>query len=342
MSRINRYQDSLINHIKKRSSYSHLITPENKLDKLLDMNQHEASIVLLTVLKNQMTKNKMQQHHCYHISSAIDLMMTSVMIKDNINYFNQEFGSDLMKDLLDQTPMHIYDSVSRNIETFQESVDKHKLIKIHFKLISYLSEKLIEISTINGPNSNIKLKGVNKTHKTDIIKYKFSDNTLLDTKYRKLKVIPKDIMIEYVDKTYGAVCKTAFYFGWLLGLGDEKMKPNLERIGTHLGIILKLSNDFMNLERDLKYCDDISTNMFLNYGIHKCFEIFDESKTKLHEGIDLMNIYSITLKEIIDILEKRFDDQLNNTNLDLQSQYTNFSDVESKEPTKKYKEINKE
>jgi geranylgeranyl pyrophosphate synthase len=164
-------------------------------------------------------------------------------------------------------------------------------------------------------------------HKTDIIKFKFDDfNATLD-KYKKLKLVNKDTLIDHINKTYGATCQCAFVVGWLLGLGDHKMINNLERLGTHLGLLIKLANDFVNLERDIKYTEQRSVNMLVNYGVHQSFDLFSDSKVKLIEGTMTFVIYNPTIKEVIYFIEKKFDMCLNNTELELDSKYSSFSDM---------------
>jgi hypothetical protein len=110
-----------------------------------------------------------------------------------------------------------------------------------------------------------------------------------------------------------------------MGLGDEKMIRNFEKMGTHLGILIKLANDFQNLERDIETSDGVTYNLIANYGIHECFKLFDENKLKLLEGCLTLNVYNTTIKEVIDHIEKKFDDRLKNTDLELASKYSSFS-----------------
>jgi hypothetical protein len=86
-----------------------------------------------------------------------------------------------------------------------------------------------------------------------------------------------------------------------------------------------LSNDFRNLERDIESAEGSTVNLIANYGIHECFQLFDESKIKLLEGCLTLDVYNITIKEVIDHIEKKFDDKLKNTDLELASKYSSFS-----------------
>jgi len=152
--------------------------------------------------------------------------------------------------------------------------------------------------------------------------YKFTNKLTIEAKYKKVKKIDKDELLDYTDRKFGSVCQLAFVMGWIFGLGDEKSITSFEKLGTSLGIIIKLANDFKNLERDITSATTSTFNLIINLGIHECFSIFDKNKLKLLEGCLTLDVYSITIKEIIDHIEKTFDTHLKKTNLDLKSQYS--------------------
>lgn len=319
MSRISRYQESISRFIKTKSCYSDTIKSSNNLENIINLNDHETSIILLTILNGQYKKKNLKSHHGYYMASGVDLMLTVVMINDNIKYFEGKFGKNVIKNFISQAPIYVSECLSQNIETLENILDKDKVIKVQRKIHSFLHKKLLDIARQD------EMKSTEKVHKLDIIKHKFNNKNLINDKYRKLSLIDKDKLVDYVERTYGSVCQCAFVLGWLLGLGDEKMISNFERLGTHLGILIKLSNDFRNLERDIEISDGTTYNLIANYGIHECFKLFDESKLKLLEGCLLLDVYNITIKEVIDHIEKKFDDRLKNTDLELASKYSSFS-----------------
>jgi len=322
-SRISRYQESISRFIKTKSSYCEILKFNNNLENLISVNDHEASIILLTILNGQLKKKNLKSHG-YHMASGVDLMMSVVMINDNLTHYEDKFNASVVKNFINQAPIYIYECLSQNIETLENMIDKDKTSKTHRKIHSFLHKKMLNVTKYEN------IIGSEKSHKTDIIKFKFEDKTLINSKYRILKIVGKDTLLNYVERTYGTVCQCAFVLGWLLGLGEEKAIPNLEKLGTSLGIIIKLSNDFKNLERDMTTSNGMSYNLIINFGIHECFSIFDDNKTSLIEGCLLMDVYSITIKEVIDNIEKKFDTHLKNTDLELNSRYSSFSTLISK------------
>lgn len=323
MSRISRYQESLSRFIKTKSPYSEIIKPNNKIESLLDISEHEATIMLLTIFNGQKKKKKFKSHEPYSIASGIHLLMSIVMINDSLNYYKTLYGDAIIKNFISQAPAYVYECLSKNLETLENAMDKEKIPKLQSKIYSFFNKKMVNITKYE------ELKAHDKVHKTDIIKYKFNNKNIIELKYRKLKAIDKDVLVEYVERTYGATCQCALVLGWLLSVGEEKQINNFERLGTHLGLLIKLSNDFKNLERDIMNADTCSYNLIVNCGIHECFALFDESKVKILEGCFTLNIYSTTVKEIIDHIEKTFDTYLKNTELELASKYTSFSTQET-------------
>lgn len=319
MSRISRYQESVLKTVTTKSSFCNILKVSNT--EFIDVGDHEASITLLTILNGQNKKLNMKLHHGYYMGAGIDLLMLYNKINDNEIYYTEKYGEKFIKNIKTQTPIHIYECLHQNIETLENFLDKDKILKIHRKISTYLKNKLLEMMSLD------EIVGKSHMHKTDIINYQFDDPHETLQKYKKLKLVDKDILINYINHTYGATCQCAFVIGWLLGLGDPKMINNLERLGLHMGILIKLANDFVNLERDIKYSNKKSTNMLVNHGVYHSFDLFSESKTKLIEGMLTMDIYNTTIKEVIDFIEKKFDMCLNNTNLEMESKYSSFSNM---------------
>lgn len=316
MSRISRYQESISKFIKTKSTYSDLIKSNNKIEEIIKLNNHEASIILLTVLNGQYKKKNLKAHHGYYMASGIDLLMTNVIVNDDYNYYEIKYGKTMIKNIIVQFPIYATNCLIQNIDTLEIVAEKEK--KLHSKLLTYLNTKMLTITKHEEFQSDI------KATKTDIIKYKFNDKNTIN-KYKKINIIPKEKLLEYVNNTYGSVCQCSFIFGWLLGLGDEKVINKFEDIGNELGLMIKLSKDFKNLEKDILSANNTSTNLIVNLGICECFDLFNQTKILFLEGCMRLDVYNITIKEVIDNIEKTFDEYLENTDLDIASKFSSFS-----------------
>jgi geranylgeranyl pyrophosphate synthase len=224
---------------------------------------------------------------------------------------------------MEDTPLKIFKCLSENMKMLEENISstelKLKLMKTFYFCINYIQEKLSIILKRQY------LSGTEFVKKIDLIKFKFKNENILKKKYANLKKIKEEDLFNYVENKYCNITKMAFVIGWLLGTGEEKSTPILEEMGTNFGYMLKISTDFINIERDIENAKDISYNMIANYGIHHCFTIFFEHKEKLIKGCMELDIYSHTMKEIIDYIEKCFDKCLNNTDLELASLYSSFT-----------------
>ena len=298
MSRVIRYQESIIRFIKTKSGYTDIIKDDKDLPSLINEMQHEPGIIFLTVMNSQCKKRKTKTPNGYYLASGFNMLLLCAIIYDNLPYYEQTYNVSLIRNFINQVSIYFLQSYSENIETLENNIEEKKLNKIQNKVNAFIYKKISDIVLYEY------LEGEDKVHKTDIIKYKFQEEKTID-KYRKLKIIDRDKLLGYVERKYGNICQCAFVMGWLYGSGDEKS------IG--------------NLERDIKYSKNDSYNLIVNYGIHECFKLFDESKCKLLEGCITLDVYNFTLKEIIDNVEKKFDNYLKNTDLELVSRYSSFS-----------------
>ena len=320
MSRISRYQESVCKFIKSRSVYNNILN-NDVCEKIINLNDHSVAIMLLTIMNSQYKKKKMKSYHGYFIATGIDLMMTTTMLKDNSNFYKNEYGKNIVKNIVNQSPIYIYNSYVKNLYILTEIItDVKKRESLEKKIQKYLLSKLLDITQYNNIITN------GKVHRTDIIKYNFTDKDMIEKYYKNLNVMTEPDMLKYIEKTFGTVCQCSFVLGWLFGDGDEKTIPQLEKMGIHFGYLIKLTLDFEYLEQNIKFSKDVSTNYIVNFGIHKCFDLFDEHKTQLIEGLMYLDLYNITIKEVMDNIEKKFDKYLENADLDLQSKYTSFTE----------------
>ena len=317
MSKIYRYQESILKFILTKSPVVDFIKSDKNIENMMSVTNFEASIVLLTILNYQNKKKNIKSHHGYYMSSGINLMMIVVMLNDNMKYYANKFGEESIRKISNQFYSFVYECLLQNMESMNK--DQTNVLKIQKNICQYLNKQILSVSNCDIEKSN------QYVHKTDIITYKFENKNIIDTKYKKLKSVEKNILLEYVERTFGAVCRCSFVIGWLLGMGDEKKIGTLEKMGNNLGVLIKLTNDFDTLEQNIETSETSSLNLLVNLGIHECFDIFDTNKLELIEQCMTLDIYNTTLKEIINYLERKFDEKLKNADLDINSRYTSFS-----------------
>jgi hypothetical protein len=107
-----------------------------------------------------------------------------------------------------------------------------------------------------------------------------------------------------------------------LGGGDEKTLDSLDKIGTSFANMIKLADDFMNLEKDIENSETYTKNYIVNFGFQNSFEMFIDNKQKFIEGCIILDIYTNTVKEIVDLIECKVDLIIDKSSPDMVSHYT--------------------
>lgn len=318
MSRISRYQDSVNRFITKRIGVSNNNLVKEIVMENIKNNDFVLPIILLTILNNQSKQNNMSVHG-YYMATGIEYLYIIFKLLDNKSYHVDKMGYDKYYNAVTTLMLYVMSSLQSNLESIQSSnKDKSSgIFNISFKNIN---DKILTLM------EEIKFEFTDSKKKTDLIKYHFKDVESAQKKWPKLKQIKKEQFFKYINTKIGSITQITIITGWLLGGGDEKMIPVLEKLGNNLAVLLKLSNDFENLEKDFNNSsDNITTNFILNYGIQEAFELFTDSKQKFIEGALLSKIYTSTLKEVIDIIESKIDPVIDQTSPDLKSTYSSYS-----------------
>lgn len=319
MSRIFRYQESINRFIKTRSCFSQVIKDDKSFNEIINKHDHYMSIILLTIASNQYKKKKVKPPHGYYMATSIDTMSIIASLLNNEKYYIDKYGDIFVVNFVKETTVNILKCISQNMESFEDILEKEHIIKIYHSITNFLYDKLVNLIKY------VKMEGIIDAKKMDLIKYHFNDPKIIDDKYKKIKKIDKDKLLQYVNDKYGSVAQCAFVIGWLLGLGEDDKIPVLESLGKSFGLMLKISNDFENLERDLETSDGLSYNLVVNYGIYECFSMFMDNKLKIFNGCLELDIFNITIKEVIDNMENKIDSVLKKTDMELKSEWSSFS-----------------
>lgn len=317
MSRISRYQDSMSRFIKNKSCINDLQDQHIKhyIFEIVSEFDHVVSILLLTVLNNQGKKNGMTLHG-YYTASSIEIMMIIIKLLDNEKKYNTKYGSRNVQRIITELIGSINICLSQNIESIQPHYAKDKVLKIFHTCIKLINKRITKLI------SNESLEVDKKIKTTDIIKYHFYDAQKIKQKLVKLKQVKESSLINFINDKYGSVCQLSLELGWLLGGGDEKTLPNLDKIGTYFSIMVKLANDFINIESEIDNSETYTKNYVVNFGFQNSFELFIDNKQKFIEACILLDIYTNTVKEIVDLIENKVDEVIDKSSPDLKSHYT--------------------
>lgn len=314
MSRISRYQESMGRFIKNKSCINDIQDQsiKNNILEIISEFDHTPSILLLTVFNNRSQKNNMTLHG-YYIASSIEIMMVITKLVDNEKKYKKY---DNVNKMIAELTGLINICLSQNIESVQTHYAKERILKIFHKCIRLINKKVVKLL------SNKVFDFDNKIKTTDIIKYHFSDIQKVKSKLVKLQRINKISLGNFISDKYGSVCQLALELGWLLGGGEEKNLINLDKIGTYFSMMIKIADDFINLESDIEEAETYSTNYVVNLGFQNAFETFFDNKQKFIEGCITLDIYTNTVKEIVDIIENQIDKIIDKSSPDMKSHYT--------------------
>jgi len=309
MSRIERYQESINKFIKSKDIFT------SDIKDILLKRDHLCGIIFATLLNHNSKKTNFKVHG-YYIACAIDLLHELIEIiqrKKEIDY-----------NKFTQLVYLVIQLVNLNLENIKVAQrQEEQLNKIIFFTHSYIISKLTDITKQYEFQSN------KKVLKTDLMSISYIDKTVIN-KYKNLYKIDHPQILTYVENTYGNIGDIVFVIGWAIGGGDRKpeLMKNLQSIGDKFGLLYKLCRDFEKIEEDITIANDlnnISLNFIINDGVQESFILFMEIKTQLIEDCLSLNIYTHTLKEVLDELEKNVDKCLSSSSIDLKSTYSSVS-----------------
>ena len=313
MSRISRYQESLSKFIKNKNidTYFSIYFKEKTYQKLID-SDHLGGIIVSTLFNHNSKKTNFKGHG-YFLAVAVDIILIILNSKDR--YSNENLNLTI----------GLYKLLTNNISIIKTNKPE-ELNDIIIKIYDYFNNNIYDIITTEKIGEHTKMT------KSDLLNLK----TINENMYKKISNMNKynqDDIINYIKKTYGNNGKIIFLISWILGGGnlDKKTLSKIEMIGELFGLIYKICMDFDNIINDINNIDfkdnldKTSKNILINIGIQESFSLFMETKSKFYEESFKLDIYTHTMKEVIDELETKLDKCLDNCKIDMKSMYSSFT-----------------
>jgi hypothetical protein len=306
MSRISRYQESIEKFIKNKNINNYFAEEFSKeIEKKLNNSDHLCGIILSTIF-NHNTKKSNIKGHGYFLGILIDICLIILNLK-NISY---EINYNLI--------IGLYKLLNENIQILK-SDDVNKLNLISNTTYNYFNANIYNILKIEKYN-------MKKMTKSDLLNLK----TITPELYKKISNMnkyDKSDFLDYIKNKYGNLGKLIIILSWIMGGGniDKKNINILESIGEKFGMMYKLCIDFENVIFDIKNSENISNNTIVNLGVQESFELFMELKSTFYEESLKLEIYTHTMKEVIDELELKVDKCIENCKIDMKSTYSSFS-----------------
>lgn len=313
MSRISRYQESIKRFIENRSCLTNIKGSEyeNFIKNNIGKDNYVLSILFLTIM-NKQTKKNHTSYQGYYAASGIEFMriFMEYHMRNDVHNLNNLLIMLCMK------------SWNQNIETIKKHISKDKIIKLYSQFINIFSEKF-GVDKVLYPVDNT--KRVKNT--SDLHRYFFKDKSdKLKDKFLKINQYEISTLNSILENKVCSLCEFVVIVAWVFGGGNDLNYSRLIKAGRSFGIIYQLSKDFQNIEYDLQNSENNETlNYVINCGIQDSYEIFLHNKQQFIEESMNLDIFSSTVKEIIDMLEQKVNNVIDKTTPDLKSSYSTLN-----------------
>lgn len=324
MSRIQKYKESLHKFIKDKSCLMDDTDEANTqlnnfvYSKIKD-NDMIFPILLLTMMNNQNKKNHISMQG-YYIASSVEFLNVSLQMIEGKQDIISKLGNDSYNKLFNMLLINANKSLQQNIESIKNTYQAQlqTLVNIIINLLSVFNSTLKVVNSFNDFKFNV----TNKSCNNNIVNWYLKTNNELIDKFKTFKQVTKESLQEYVEKKYISICELAVILGWVIGGGDIKEINKIKKSAKYFAIMYKISRDFENLSNDIKNSEKYTSNYVLNFGLQDGYEAFLNNKEKFIEESMVEDVYTNTIKEIIDTIEANVDMIIDQTSPDLKSSYS--------------------
>jgi hypothetical protein len=328
MSRLLRYKESLIRFIKEKSCLSELHNiPDKKIEPIIYNLVKESDLILpillLTVLNNQNKKNSASMQG-YYAASGMQFLYLLCGIQQSRTSFIKKYDLDIYTKIVSYLTLISNRSVCQNLETVKRTLKPEQSAEIFINIMAHYHDYVSYNNILNEEPFIL----TNNKPNGDILKWYIKDNEQLKSNFVKKYQIDKKSLTNFIEKKVGSIAELTVIIGWLMGGGSEKDVDKVKKVAKHFGTLYKLANDFENMEDDIMSQDVYTTNYVVNYGLQESYELFLYSKEKFIEQAMLLDIFTNTIKELVDFIEFRVDEIVDETSPDLKSSYSNIQSVD--------------
>lgn len=324
MSRIQKYKDSLHKFIKDKSCLKDTNDRFTQLNSIIydRMKTHDMiyPILLLTIMNSQNKKNHISMQG-YYIASSVEFLHVLVETIENKNDIIAKVGYDNYSKLTNTLIIDIHKSFQQNTESIKNTYQNQSqnLVSIIINSMSVLNNTLKLVSTFDTFDFVICEQDCDE----DIVKWYLKNDLESINKFKSFKQVSKESMKFYIETKYVSICELAIILGWIIGGGNMKSVNKFKKAAKYFAVMYKISKDFERLIDDIKEAkNNYTPNYVLNFGLQDSYEVFLENKEKFIEESMIADVYTNTVKEIIDTIEATVDVIIDQTSPDLKSNYS--------------------
>lgn len=329
-TRVIKYQDSIRRFIfnNNNSPFSNEMNKDSEvyefLDKLFDQSDKYLSILLLTVLNSQNKKNKLSIQG-YYAACGIEIIYLLFNIYDNKENLIKKHG-DIINDITVKLSFSWVKSIKSNLDVSKRHIHKSKFDKVNSTVMNMITEDIPMYVNRESNKNLIQFQSDNEKAKSDIPSFYLDKNEDLCNKFKQLRLIKKESIKETILNTICNIGVLSSGLGWSLGGGSDKKLNSIKEIGKYFSLIYQLGCDFENIDTDIingfesdrKY----TFNFVVNSGFQYSYETYLEYKETFIVEASKLELYNITVKELICNIDEKVDNAIDNTSPDIKSTLT--------------------
>jgi ribosomal protein S8 len=334
MSRLAKYKESLNKFIQERSNILNPSIFVKKPELNIFINNYTNNsdfilpILLLTIMNNRSKKNKITLQG-YYFASCIHCLDMIIYLQDNKYIYHKLFTKDNFNILINYLIMQSNKLLYQNLLSIHNlgNANNKKIISTYntniilkcFELFNEKTENIYldDFFQINQDNN----ANINQDNNKDIEKWYLKNNLEQIKKLRKIKLVSNDNYKEYIDNKYLQIVVLAFCMGWISGGGDVQIIQNKQftNMIKYFAYLIKIGKDYSELDNNI---NNLSNNYVINFGMLDSYEDFLTNKEKFIQNAMIYDIYTLTIKEILNKIENYVDDVIDNTSLDMKSSFS--------------------
>jgi len=275
----------------------------------LDSGDYIYPILFLTIMNSQ-SKKYNTLCHCYHIATSIYILN---ILNNECEYTENYEDINIVSGILKSSK-----AITNNMKNIKNCTDKKGSFDMFYFIMNMYHKYVNDKYILNYPNIQI----TDQLPNNEIDKwYLKKKNMEMNSKFKQ---VDKESYNDYLNRKIYPISEMAIVMGWLTGSGSVQQLDKLKRLAKYFSIMYKFYKDFKSLDSDLESLDEYKKNYIINFGLQESYELFMYNKQKFIEESMELDIYTYTLREIIESVETVIDDVIDNTSPDLKSNFSNL------------------
>ena len=319
MNRIDKYQESIRKFITTRSCVSNNEDDEFKrlIHHLVTTSDMYGGILLLTAVNAQNKRNRINVHG-YDAAAAVEFLSYLIRVKGDL-VKHAEYANLSKDDVACKLYSIVLKSVISSTEVAKRALsDNDKYMRIYSQCMTIVANDVPDLSNYEKATKT-------PTVNDNIYRFYFNKDPELQKKYTSLQLYNHNSLLNRYMASHCRIFQTAISLGWLITGGAEKEIAAVSKVGTLFGLVYRLGRDFEMVDEDL---DDAcngnlkTDNYLINCGLQKAYDDYIVFKQQLITLLMTHDLFSKTIREMMDEIDRKVDTFIENSHPDVKSSYS--------------------